>query len=834
MADNTKTLVGQNYTTPDLVAKVTGQAKYAEDFRAEGMLFAKLLLSPMPHARVVRIDASAALAMPGVKAVLTVDDLPGVVEGANLGEGISASTLSERGLTNEPLYEGEPVVAVAAVDELTATEAVEKILIEYEPLPFVVDPVESLRPDGASARELGNVWVRPAPAPPAQPGAAPAAPPSGPKVQELKWTDEDFAAATNGQLPLGKHTDEWVVGDIDAGFKQADLVLDETFVGPNTSHQPLETRTAMAYWQNGKLYMHCSTQSVMRTIGSVARWVGIDPANVVIISEYTGGGFGSKGSGSVFVAVAALLSKKTNAPVMMRITRDDETYIGRARPALHSRVKVGFRKDGRITALDGLAIVDNGPYDVVGDGRSAGDHISLSYQPMAMRWRTLTVLTNTPPRGAQRAPGGMQGNTLMGPILAKAARKLGIDEVELLKINAPEGKAKFGALNARGTQNYVTSAFVKNALDKGAELFKWNEKKATSGKRVGTKVKGVGVAVSAYSAGSIGFDGLMFIKPDGRLAIQSGIGNLGTESVFDVHRVAAQILGVPWEKVDVTWGNTSKYVPNTCGQGGSQTAHAMSRAAHAAATDAKKKLQEIAAKTLGGSPESYQVANERVSGGGRSMTLAQAAQKAIELGGKYDGHELPADVNNFTKTSATALAGQGLMGVARDNYGRDGTSKSYVAGFAEVEVDVETGAFQILDFVAVADVGTVLHPHSLGGQINGGVILGIGHAIGQHWVYDQHYGVPLAKRFYSSKPPTILDVPRSLTWGTVDIPDPETPVGARGVGEAPVGAGCAAVMNAISAAVGDEVFKRAPITSDMILTALEAGRPMHEALTANI
>src|SRR5574339_1170503 len=136
-------LVAQNYTTPDLVAKVTGKAKYSEDFRAEGMLFAKLLLSPMPHARVTRIDTSKALAMPGVKAILTVDDLPAVVAGANLGEGIIASTYSERGLTNEPLYEGEPILAVAAVDEQTATEAIEKIQIDYEPLPFVVDPVES-------------------------------------------------------------------------------------------------------------------------------------------------------------------------------------------------------------------------------------------------------------------------------------------------------------------------------------------------------------------------------------------------------------------------------------------------------------------------------------------------------------------------------------------------------------------------------------------------------------------------------------------------------------------------------------------------------------------
>jgi CO/xanthine dehydrogenase Mo-binding subunit len=826
-------LVGQNYQTPDLVAKVTGRAKYAEDFRADGMLFAKLLLSPRPHARVTRIDSSAATAMPGVKAVLTPDDLPAVVEGANLGEGIIASSLSERGLTMEPLYVGEPILAVAAVDELTAAEAIERIVVEYEPLPFVTDPLESLRPNGPNARTQGNVWVRPQPAPPA-PGQPPV--PNPPKVQEWKWTDADFAAAKDGQLPMGKATDEWKVGDVDRAFAGADLVLDETFVGANTSHQPLETRSAMAYWQNGKLYMHVSTQSTMRTINAVARWVGIEPRNVVIISEYTGGGFGSKGSGYVFTVIPALLSKKTGAPVMMRVTREDEQWIGRARPALHSRMKVAFRKDGRIIALDGFVIVDNGPYDVVGDGRSAGDHISLSYQPETMRWRSLSVLTNTPPRGAQRAPGGFQGNALMEPILAKAARKLGIDEVAIHRINAPEGKAKFGALNARGTQNYTTSAFLKQALDRGAELFKWEERKARSGKREGSKVRGVGVAVSAYSAGSMGFDGLIVLKPDGRLAIQSGIGNLGTESVFDCHRVSAEVLGMPWEKCDVTWGNTSKHMPSTCGQGGSQTTHAMTRAAHAAGMDAKKKLQEIAAKALGGRPDDYDVANERVfrKGGGAGLTFAEAAKRAIALGGKYDGHELPADINPFTKTSATALAGQGLMGVARDNYGRDGSSKSYVAGFAEVEVDVETGMYRVIDYLTVADVGTVIHPRSLGGQLNGGIMLGLGHATGQKWVYDQRYGTPVARRFYQTKPPSILDAPENMQWTALDIPDPETPVGARGVGEAPVGAGFGAVVNAVAAAIGDDFFRRAPVTPDMLLTALEEGRATHEPLTANV
>src|SRR3954452_7628470 len=197
MADTTNKLVGQNYTTPDIVAKVTGKAKYAEDYKVDGMLWTKLMLSPMPHARITRMDLSAALAMPGVKAILTADDLPEAQAGGTLGENVLASTQGEHILTKEPVYEGEPILAVAAVDELTAAEAIEKIVIEYEPLPFVVDPLEALKPGSPNPREQGNVWVRPTP-------AASGPPTSGPQVQEWKWTDEDFADAPPGPGPLGE------------------------------------------------------------------------------------------------------------------------------------------------------------------------------------------------------------------------------------------------------------------------------------------------------------------------------------------------------------------------------------------------------------------------------------------------------------------------------------------------------------------------------------------------------------------------------------------------------------------------------------------------------
>jgi xanthine dehydrogenase molybdenum-binding subunit len=814
-------LIGKDYPTADLLPKVTGKAKYAEDFRAEGMLFAKLLLSPVPHGRVKRVDFSQALAMPGVKAILTADELPAPADTlTDNGTVIKASKWAERGLTNEPLYQGEPVLAVAAVDELTAADAVEKIHIDFEPLPFVIDPLDSLRPGGPNPRTDGNVWVTP-------PGGQPA-------VTELKWAEADFADFKNGRLPMGKTADEWSWGDVAAGFQNAALVLDETFVTPDVSHQTLEPRSAMAYWQNGKVYLHTGTQSTARTLPAIARWLNIDPDKVVFISEYTGGGFGSKITGGVTMIIPALLSKKANAPVMMRISREEETFIGRARPGFQGRMKVGFSKEGRILAVDMFVISDNGPYDAQGDSPTSGHMVSLLYQPQAMRWRGVTALTNTPPRSAQSSPGGLQGIAIMEPIIAKAARKLSLDQVAIRYINCPEGKARYGP-PVKGELQYATSAFLKDALQRGAEQFKWTERVARNPKRMGSKVRGVGVSLSCYVGGTIGFDGLLLITPEGRVQFQSGIGNLGTESVIDVHRAGAEVLGVPWEKCDVVWGDTSKNLPYTCVSGGSQTTHAMTRAAHAVAMDAKQKLQEIAASKLGGKAEDYGVANERVfRKGGAGMTLAQAARDAIDLGGKYDGHEAPADVNKMTKASMAALAGQGLVAAARDNYPHDGNSHSYVASFAEIEVDVETGKYYIVDFLAYADVGTVIHPRALGGQVLGRSTLGIGHAIGQKWVFDPNYGVMVSKRFHHNKPPTILDVPVDMQWAALDIPDPETPVGARGVGEPPVGGGCASILNALSDALGDEIFQRAPVNLDTILTSLEAGRPMQLPLTAHI
>jgi xanthine dehydrogenase molybdenum-binding subunit len=801
-------LIGHNYQTPDIVAKVMGQAKYAEDFRADGMLFCKLLLSPEPHARVRNIDARAALAMKGVAAVLTADEVP-APQPVKDPFGAEETEDGERGLTNEPVFEGEAILAVAAVDELTAAEAIEKINVDLELLPFVIDPLDSLRPGGPDARTQGNIFV---------PGGG---------MKTLKWTNQDLQEVAAGRLPWdAKAGEETAVGDVEAGFKQADFILDDTLFQQSTPHQPLETRSAMAYWQNGKLYLYGSTQSVAQTVPQLATWVGIDPSQLVFISEYCGGGFGSKALGANSMAIPALLSKKTSRPVMMRISREEETFIGRMRPGYQARVKIGFRKNGRITAMDLFIIEDSGPYERQGDNEITATLASLLYQPPALRFRGISVATNTPPRCAQRGPGGMQGMSMLEPLMSRAARQLGVDQVELRKINAPSDGSLFGITDTKESPRQpVSSARVREALDRGVEVFKWEERKKRNGQRSGSKVRGVSAIVGTFFAGSTGFDGLVVIKPDGKLYIHQGIGNLGTHSVMDTARVAAEVLGMPWDKCEIVWGNTANSIPWSSQQDGSQTTQAHTRANYAAGSDAKRKLQEIAAKDLGGTPEAYDVGNGRVfrrGSPGQGITFAKAAERAIALGGKYDGHEVSPSVNSMTKASAQALSGQGLMGVAKDEFPFKGATLSFAAAFAEVEVDLETGQHTILEYLPVADVGTVLHPRSLGAQLHGGAIQGFGHARTQNMIYDPHYGKLVSRRLYQNRPPTILDVPLEMQWEALNTPDPQNPVGSKGIGETSALIGSAAVLCAIENAIGNRCVVRTPVTRERILEAVEA------------
>ncbi len=799
-------LIGTDIAPPDLVAKVTGRAKYAEDFRADGMVFAKLLLSPMPHARVRRIDTRRAEAMEGVVGVLTANDIPAV------------DAPGEAPLTMEPLYQGEPILAIAAVDETIAANAIEAVDIDLQPLPFALDPLQSLRPGGPNARTQGNTYVRTR---------------ESQEFQSLKWPQSVFDGAPPGTLPMGEPQTEWTIGDIDAGFAAADHVIEETLSHQSLTHHPMEPRSAMAYWQNGKLFIHGSTQSVARAHAAVAAQMDLDVEDVVFVGEYCGGGFGSKITTTPVMLIPAHFSRKLGRPVMMRINRYEEHYVGRARPGFQAWTKIGFKSDGRITALDLYIVQDHGPYGLSGDHNSAASTASLTYQPENMRFRGVTVYTNTPPRAAQRAPGGGAIVAMLEPLMDKAARELGVDRVQMRLVNAPEDNQAWMGANQRP----LTSNFVRRAIRIGAERFDWAAKTQLSGQRQGTKATGIGIGVSPYSGGSSGFDGLLVVRPDGRLYIHQGIGNLGTHSFADTARVAAEILGMNWRDCQVVWGDTSQGLPWSSVQAGSQTTHAHTRANHAAAMDALAKLQAIAAMDLGGTPADYMVDEGRVfrrANRARGLTFARAAERAIELGGRFDGHELPEDIHAMTVGSATALAGQGLMGVARDNYGGEGAIQSWVVGFAHVEVDVETGHVDLVDYLGSADCGVVLHPRSLAAQIHGGAVQGFGMARSQKWVMDPKWGAGFANRLYTARPPGILDVPLSMDWVAVGEPDPQTPVGARGIGEPPLGAGAAAITSAIADALGGQCLCRTPLTTDVILAALEGREQPFSILDAHV
>jgi xanthine dehydrogenase molybdenum-binding subunit len=783
--------LGVDFTPHDVVAKVTGEAKYAEDFRVEGMVFARLLSSPYPHARVRSIDASEALKMPGVVGILTADEVKNPPEpDAPL-------------LTNEPKYVGAPVLLLAAEDETIAHDALEKIRIDWEPLPFHVDPLQSLHPDKPDARTDGNVGAQ------------------GVKFQKLKWTREDFDNAKPGHMPMGAPAQEWSYGDIEAGFAQAKLVIDEPFVHASNSHHSMEPRSAMAYWQNGKCYAHVSSQSQSFIHPALAGMIGIPPSDLVLIAEYCGGGFGSKGGAYTIQALPALMSKKINRPVMLRISRAEEYYHGSARLGFQGQVKLGFAADGKLLAADIYIVQENGAYNSFPDFRNAPDALSLVYQPASMRWRGMPVHASSPLRSAQRGPGYNQLAHIVEPLLDRAARELGIDRLEMRLINGP---GLNGAVGPKRTP--VSSCYLSDALKEGARLFDWENRKARSGQRKGSKVRGVAVGQAFHPSGFTGFDGLLCIKPDGKIHIHTGVGNLGTFSHSSTSRIAAEVLKVDWEDCVIERGDSRRNLPWNIGQFGSNTNFTMARTNFVAATDAANKLKEIAAKQFGGNPEQYDIDGKRVfrkGSPGTGLTYAQAAQKAIQLGGRYDGHELPEDINVMTRESATAIAGTGLVGVAKDNLPLTGPPAAFAAAFIEIELDVETGKYVVLEYVGVADCGTVIHPRGLETQIKSGGIQGLSVAGLERIVYDPQNGLPASVGFYQAKPATYGDSPLQMRVVGVDKPDPSSPLGTKGIGEPLLGCAGAALLCAISDALGGHVFNRIPVVTDMIINQA-AGR----------
>lgn len=807
------THIGKDFTPPDIAGKVTGEIKYAEDYKREGMVFARLLTSPMPSGRVVSIDTSEALRMDGVIGVFTADDLPPVPPPGN-------PALASEYVT----YVGQPILAVAAITEEIAESAIDKIRIDFERRDFVVDPIESLSPGGSNAYPEGNVLVR------TQEEGPEGAPIVGAEIRDIKWPQSAIDAIKSGKEPVGaEFTTEWAFGDLEAGFAEAAQIIEEPFVTIGYPHHSLEARTGMAYWENGKCYFHGSSQSQSANNAGLARMLGIDLADLVFINEATGGGFGSKIGPYPFMAITGNFARVLNRPVQLRITREQEFYIGSARSGMQGWIKVGVKENGKVSAVD-LVIVNDGGATGGGSGNSSAQHVTVAYQPENMRYRGISVYTNTTPRGAQRGPGQNEMAAVLAPMTDKAAKAVGMDRVAFRRVNVLDSNGFQG-----GSQGPVTSAFVREALDQGARTFGWDEKLA--GPKVnGSKVRGVGVGIGYHGAGGRGYDGLVRIAPDGRLHIHSGVGNLGTYSYAGTCRAAAEALQVPWERCEIVNGRSDKHLPHSSGQGGSNTIFTHTRTNWVAAQDAITKLKEIAAADLGGSADDYEIGDERVYQSADSsigLTYAQAAQRAMELGGKYSGQEYPDDINPLTQLAVQGLAGSGLIGVAKDNIPGQGQPPGVVVGFCEIEMDKDTGKFEILDYTAIADCGTVVHPKNFDNAMRGGAVWGVGLTALERHVYDPQNGLPANTGLYQNKPPTYLDVNTNTKMGGVNIPDPQNPTGGRGIGEPTQGASAAALASAISDALDGHLFNSAPTTTDMIVNHLAGNTYSTKSLKTN-
>jgi len=805
--------IGKDFLPPDVPGKVTGEIKYAEDHKREGMVFARILTSPMPSGRVVNIDASEALRMDGVIGIFTADDLPPVAPPGN-------PALASEYVT----FVGQPILAVAAVTEEIAETAISRIRVDFERRPFVVDPLVSLTPGGPNPYPEGNVLVR------TQEEGPEGSPIIGAEIRDIKWPQSAIDAIREGREPVGgEFTQEWAFGDIEAGFAEAAHIVEEPFVTMGYPHHSLEARTCMAYWENGKCYFAGSSQSQSANDNGLARMLNIDPGDLVFINEATGGGFGSKIGPYPYMAITGNFARMLNRPVQTRITREQEFYIGSARSGMQGWIKVGVKADGKVTAVD-LVIVNDGGATGGGSGNSSAQHVTIAYQPESMRYRGISVYTNTTPRGAQRGPGQNEMASVLAPITDKVARALGMDRVQFRKLNAATSSGFQG-----GSRGPLTSSFISEALDQGERMFNWQEKSSLP-KRNGNKVRGLGVGIGYHGAGSRGYDGLVRIAPDGVLHIHSGVGNLGTYSYAATSRAAAEALQMPWENCEIHRGRTDNFLPHSSGQGGSNTIFTHGRANWVAAEDAIVKLKEIAAADLGGTPDDYEIGGERVflsSDPDQGMTYAEAAQRAIAMGGKYSGMEYPEDINPITQRAVQGLQGTGLVGVAKDNIPGQGQPPGNVVGFCEIELDLDTGKYEILDYGAVADCGTVVHPKNFDNAMRGGAVWGVGLTGLERHVYDPQNGLPANVGLYQSKPPTYKDVPLRTQAQGVNIPDPQSPIGARGIGEPTQGAAAAALASAISDALDGHLFNTAPTTTDMIINHLAGNTYSSKTLKTN-
>lgn len=745
-------VVGKDVPRTDAIPKVTGAAQYVADIHMPGMLHAAVLRSPHPHAKILSIDTSAARSMPGVKAVVTGEDT------AKRKWGAFRPDLYPLAI-NKVRYVGDEVAAVAAIDPETARAAVDRIVVEYEVLPGVFSLDEAMAPGAPLVHDdtPGNV----------------------------------------------AHEFAFERGEVDAGFKASDVIVEGTWDSIRQWHSSLETIGCVAHWSNNRVSMWCNTQTPFLARGRYAIALGVPESQVRVIQTEVGGGFGGKSGDDNGSVIAAILARKAGRPVKLIHTREEEFLASHPRMPMRYWVRLGFSKAGKVLAKEIRMWADNGAYTGKSQailGAATVRHDALYKYPNARAKSTL-LYTNLVPTGAFRGFGNPSADWAVEQAWDLAAEKLNIDVVDLLRMNAVEE----GDVSPHNHK--ITSGELRQCIDKAADLIQWQEKRKN--KKDGHGL-GMGCSIHVNGRRSFGdWDGssaIVRINEDGRATIITGEGEIGQGTLTVLRQIAAEELGMPYEDVDITRPDTDVH-PHSLGALASRVTYVAGNAVKLAAAAAHKQLMAAAAEQFKKPAEELTIINGQIG---------------PKKGAESEFKPVSAVVRaNIYKRGGEAIVGVGNWDNPSDfpdhsRYGNESGAYNFAAQAVEVEVDRGTGVVELKEISAVVDCGTVIHPAAAQGQVEGAVTQGIGLAMTEY--FDWHNGTPTDPQYIDYPLPSAEFVPK-IHVAFADSYEPSGPFGAKGLGEIGLDAIPAAIANAIADAVGVRIHQL-PITAEKIHRAL--------------
>jgi xanthine dehydrogenase molybdenum-binding subunit len=540
-------VVGHDTSRIDAVERVSGRAKYTGDVSLPGMLFARVLRSPHPHARIRSIDTSKARALPGVKAIVTHENCNvvwgagSISGGAQYNDEIKKITRHRRYAFNNPVrFVGDPVAAVAAVDRHVAEEALQLIAVDYEPLPFVLDPEEALKPDAPRIWPEGNL----------------------------------SPTARNEFQPIGQKR-----GSVEEGFKASDRVFEERFSTSFVHNAQMEPRGCVAQWDGDKLTVYTPTGGVANCRTDMARDLGIPPEKVRVVCQFMGGNFGNKNQNQDADLIAAALAKEAGAPVKLEMSRKEDFIGVHGRWPTAQYYKVGVKSDGTLQAIQLRGYSGMGPYRK-NSGNIAGVEI---YQCSNIETSISPVYTNRTVSGNFRGPEYPQGFFGIQSMMDDVAAKMKIDPVEFILKNMTR-KA--------GDQTPYTNYSLEECIRRGAEAFEWKKRwRAVPGSDPGPIKHGAGVSFMAFRSGLGRSSAVVRVNAQGKYSLHVGVTDVGAGAKTTMGLIAAEALGIPLAQLDVVWGDTDR-CPYSVGESGSRTTIMTGYAVVEAVRDLKKQIAE--------------------------------------------------------------------------------------------------------------------------------------------------------------------------------------------------------------------------------------------------